>query len=123
PEEVQDVPIGTSLPTIATALAQNEADAAIVLLPWGDSLVSQGDARWVTKMIDQLPDFSFSGLVATADLAQDEHVIGCINGAYAEAVAWLEDNPEHAKELIAENYNIEEGIIETVYEQLVPDYN
>ena len=122
-DAIKGVPIGTSLPTIRTALDRGQIDAATVLLPWGDILDREGDARWVARMDEQLPEFSFTGIPATEDAIEDEQATSCLLGAYTAAVRWMDENPEETQRFFREFYDVEASLARSAYERLVPDFN
>jgi ABC-type nitrate/sulfonate/bicarbonate transport system substrate-binding protein len=123
PNEVKGAPIGTSLPTITTALEKEQVDAATVLLPWGDVLVKEGDARWVSRMEEDLPEFSFTGIPATESAIEDEQQTSCVLGAYTEAVRWMDENPRETQKFMQTFYSVDAELAKSAYERLVPDFN
>jgi ABC-type nitrate/sulfonate/bicarbonate transport system substrate-binding protein len=123
PTEIEGVPIGTNLPTIATALEEGQIDAAAVLLPWGDVLESEGTARWVAHMDKQLPKFSFTGIPATDTAIEDEQTTSCLLGAYSAAVRWMAQNPDETQRFFEDFYQVEPALAKTAYEQLLRDFN
>lgn len=123
PGNVQGVPLGGSLPTYTKALEQGEVDAAIVILPWGETLTADGKFRWLARMTDQLPDFSFSGIVASDAQLSDAKAAGCLLGAYAASVRWMKDNPTETQRLMIEQYHVDQSIVDSVYNTLIPDFN
>ena len=120
--DMTGVPLGGSVPAIASALENGDVDAAVVLLPWGHQLEGDG-MRWAARYDEELPEFSFTGLHASERALEDEETASKVLGAYVEAVAWLEDNPEEAQEFIAEFYDLTPELAETVYDVVIPDYN
>lgn len=122
PDDINGVPLGGSVPAIGSALDKGDIDAAVVLLPWGHMLEDDG-MRWVAKYDEELPDFSFTGLHANDQALDDEETAAKVVGAYAEAVEWIDDNPDEAKDFIAEFYDLDEDTAEIVYDLVLPDYN
>lgn len=123
PDQVEGAPIGTSLPTVKTALEKGQVDVATVLLPWGDELVNAGDARWVSHMDEDLPEFSFTGIPATESAAEDEKTTSCLLGAYAEAVRWMTEHPAETQEFMQSFYSVDADLAKDAYERVVPDFN
>lgn len=122
-DELQGVPIGTSLPTIRTALENGQVDAATVLMPWGYELADEGAARWVAHMPEQLSGFSYTGINATDEALRDERTSACLVGAYTETVGWMRDNPEETEQWFESNYDVDADLARRAYEELVPDFN
>jgi NitT/TauT family transport system substrate-binding protein len=123
PSEIQGVPIGTSLPTITKALASGQIDAATVLVPWGYILEKEGDARWVAKMPEQLPNFSYTGIDATEAALEDEQTASCMVGAYTATVKWMRDNPEETQKWFQDFYDVDAELAKKSYNELTPDFN
>jgi len=123
PDEVEGAPIGTSLPTITTALEKGQVDAATVLLPWGYELENSGDARWVAKMPEQLPDFSYTGIDATDDALEDGNTAECVVGAYTATIDWMKDNPDETQQWFSDFYSVNSELAERSYDELMPDFS
>jgi ABC-type nitrate/sulfonate/bicarbonate transport system substrate-binding protein len=123
PDDVEGAPIGTSLPTIKTALEKGQVDAATVLLPWGDVLVNEGDARWVSHMDKDLPEFSFTGIPATETAIEDEQTTSCFLGAYTAAVRWMAEHPRETQKFMERFYSVDPELAKSAYDRLVPDFN
>lgn len=123
PDKVQGAPIGGSLPTVITALEKGQVDAATVLVPWGWEMETDGKARWITKMPEQLPDFSYTGIHATDKALGDAAAASCVVGAYGATITWMKAHPDETKTWFQKFYSVDAAIAERAYTELVPDFN
>lgn len=123
PEQFTGVPLGGSVPAISTALEKGDIDAAVVLLPWGQMLEQEGVGRFVAKLDEELPEFSFTGMHATTDALADKQTARCVMGAYAAAVRWIADNPDEAQAWMEGFYDLDPDLAAQVYEMLEGDFN
>lgn len=121
-EDVNGAPLGGSLPAVRTALEQGDIDASVVLLPWGDILENEG-FRWVSKFDEELPDLNFSTLNASPDALENTEITAELLGAYIESVEWMKENRGETEQFLASNYDLDEDIAESVYDQVIPDLN
>lgn len=123
PDQVQGAPIGASLPTVITALDKGQVDAATVIVPWGWEMETDGQARWISKMPEQLPDFSYTGIHATDKALEDSATASCLIGAYAATIAWMKEHPTETKAWFQQFYSVDASIADRAYAELVPDFN
>jgi NitT/TauT family transport system substrate-binding protein len=123
PDQVQGAPIGGSLPTVITALEKGQVDAATVLVPWGWEMEADGKARWISKMPEQLPDFSYTGIHATDKALKDSAAAGCVIGAYGATISWMKAHPDETKAWFQKFYTVSETVASRAYDELMPDFN
>ncbi|MCL6550266.1 MAG: ABC transporter substrate-binding protein [Acidothermus cellulolyticus] len=123
PDQVQGVPIGTSLPTITTALQNGQVDAVTVLLPWGYELEKSGKARWVAKMSEQLPNFSYTGIDAFDNALKNTKTASCVVGAYTATIKWMKDHPDETQKWFQDFYSVSADIAKRAYDELMPDFS
>lgn len=116
------VPLGAG-PQMPAALRAGQIDAAVVWSPVGPELQRAGAGRYVAKLTDLLPAFTFSGVVASQDFIQkDPESIRKILRAYRKGLAWMRESPEETVKLMAQWYDMEPAIAQDVYKESIRNF-
>src|SRR5699024_3949341 len=93
------------------------------LLPWGYELENSGKARWVAKMPEQLPEFSYTGIDATDDALESDNTAACVVGAYSATIKWMKDHPKETQKWFSDFYSVDAKLAKRSYDELVPDFS
>ncbi|MGH7267587.1 MAG: ABC transporter substrate-binding protein [Candidatus Rokuibacteriota bacterium] len=116
------VPLGAG-PQMPAALRAGQIDAAVVWSPVGPELQRAGAGRYVAKLTDMLPAFTFSGVVASQDFIQkDPESIRKILRAYRKGLAWMREHPDETVKLMAQWYDMEPAIAQDVYKESIRNF-
>ena len=122
PGQATLVPLGAG-PQMPAALRAGQIDAAIVWSPVGPELQRAGVGRYVAKLTEMLPAFTFSGVVASRDFIDKEpESIRKIMRAYRKGLAWMKANAEETVSLMAQWYDMEPAIARDVYKESIANF-
>lgn len=122
PAQATLVPLGAG-PQMPAALRSGQIDAAIVWSPVGPELQRAGVGRYVAKLTDMLPAFTFSGVIASRDFIEKEpESIRKIMRAYRKGLAWMRANADETVNLMSQWYDMEPAIARDVYKESIANF-
>lgn len=122
PGQATLVPLGAG-PQMPAALRSGQIDAAIVWSPVGPELQRAGVGRYVAKLTEMLPAFTFSGVVASQDFIEKEpESLRKILRAYRKGLAWMRANADETVTLMAQWYDMEPAIARDVYKESIANF-